>query len=44
MGSKVILVIEFDGPDNTESVGKDTGLVSIAEVGVKLLLVDFGIS
>ena len=37
MGSKVILVIEFDGTDNTEPVSKDTGLVSIAKVTVKVL-------
>ena len=44
MGSKVILVIEFDGPDNTESVSKDTGLVGIAKVTIKVLLFDLWIS
>ncbi len=44
MRSKVILVIEFDGTDNTEPVSQDTGFVSIAEMPVKVLLFDLSIS
>ena len=40
MGSEVIFVIELDGANDTKSIGQDTGFKSVAEMTVKILLLD----
>ena len=43
MGGKVIFIIEFGGAENPKTVGKDIGFAGIAEMPIKVLLLDFSI-
>ena len=38
MGSKIILVVEINGTNNSKSIGNNTELVSVAEMSVNVLL------